>query len=182
MVHIQLKSIKKIKLLGRKEFLTPKARQKAQVLPLTMTCNCTPPNIKQIIQNHWPILKTNKTLQKTFSIEPVIAFRKKKKKKKSLKQLIGGNTIQNDKNIKKSNSKYEGKCASCKSTIRSLVCFQVSIAMWTNQLLYDLKIPHEKAELNEGNMEKYIYEQRYIYIYIKIILLQWKKIKLLFTT
>lgn len=38
---------------------------------------------------------------KTFSVEPVIAFRKVK----SLKQLIGVNNIQNDKNVKTSSIK-----------------------------------------------------------------------------
>ena len=76
--------------------LTPKTTQKTQMLPLTVTYNRILPNIKQTIWNHWSILKTNKTLEKTFSVEPIIAFRKNK----SQKQLIGGNVIQNDKNIK----------------------------------------------------------------------------------
>ena len=59
-----------------------------------------------MIQNHRSILKTNKAEEKTFSVKPIIAFRKIK----SLKQLIGGSTIQNDKNIKKSSNKCEGKC------------------------------------------------------------------------
>ena len=67
--------IKKIK---RKDLLTPKTTQKAQVLPLTGTYNSTLPNINQIIRNHWSILKTNKALEKTFSVEPIIAFRKNK--------------------------------------------------------------------------------------------------------
>ena len=47
------------------------------------------------------------------------------RKNKSLKQLIGGSTIENDENIKKSSNKYEGKCTPCKSGIRSLCCSQV---------------------------------------------------------
>ena len=101
--------------------LTPKTTQKAQVLPLTVTYNRTLPNIKQIIQNHWSILKTNKALEKTFSVDPIIAFRKIK----SLKQLIGGSTIQSDKNIKKSSNKYEGKCTPCEPGIQSLCRLQV---------------------------------------------------------
>ena len=42
--------IKKIKLLDRKDLLTPKTTQKAQVLPLTVIYNRTLPIIKQIIQ------------------------------------------------------------------------------------------------------------------------------------
>ena len=42
--------IKKIKVLNRKDLLTPKKTQKAQVLPLTVIYNRTLPIIKQIIQ------------------------------------------------------------------------------------------------------------------------------------
>ena len=76
---------------------------------------------KKIIRNHWSILKTNKALEKTFPVESIITFRKNK----NLKQLIGRNTIQNDKNIKISSNKYEEKCTPCKSGIRSLCCLQV---------------------------------------------------------
>ena len=68
--------IKKIKLLDSKGLPTLEITQKV--------------NIKQTIWNHRSILKTSKA----FSVEPVIAFRKKKKKK-NLEQLIGGKTIQN---------------------------------------------------------------------------------------
>ena len=86
-----------------------------------MTYNGTLPDIKQLIQNHGSILKTNKALEKTFSVEPIIAFRKNK----SLKQLTGGSTIQNDKNMKKLSNKYEGKCTPYKSGIRSMCRLQV---------------------------------------------------------
>ena len=81
-----------------------------------MTYNRTLPNIKQIKQNHWSILKSNKSLEKTFSTEPITVFRKKKPKK-----LIGRN-YQND---KKSRNKSERKCTPCKSETRSLCCSQV---------------------------------------------------------
>ena len=51
-----------------KEFLIPETTQKTQVLPVTVTYDHTRPNIKQIIQNHWPILKTNKTLERIFQL------------------------------------------------------------------------------------------------------------------
>ena len=95
--------------------LTPKTTQKTQVLPLTGTYDRTLPNIKQITRNQWFIMKTNKALEKTFSIETIITFRENK----SLKQVIEGNTTQNDKNIKKSSSRYKRKCTPCKSGIQS---------------------------------------------------------------
>ena len=103
-----------------KDLLAPKTTQKAQVIPLRVTYNCTLSNKKQIIRNHWSILETNKALDRTFPVETVIAFHKNK----SLKQLIGGNTIRNN-NIKKLGNKYEGKCTPCKSGIWSLCCLQV---------------------------------------------------------
>lgn len=72
--------------------LTPKTIQKAQVLPLIVTYSRTLPNIKEIIWNHWSIWKSNKSLEKTFSIELVIAFHKNK----TLKEVNEGNTIQKD--------------------------------------------------------------------------------------
>ena len=48
---------KKIKLTDIKELVTPKTTQRAQVT-LTVTYNCILPNIKQVIQNHWSVLKT----------------------------------------------------------------------------------------------------------------------------
>ena len=66
-----------IKILDRKELLTLKTIPKVQVLPLTLTYNSRLLGIKQIIQSHWSILQTNKALGKTFSTEPIIAFRKK---------------------------------------------------------------------------------------------------------
>ena len=62
--------IKKIKLLDQKDLLTPKTTEKVHVLPLTVTYNRTLPNMKQTIQNHCSILKINKVLEKTFSVEP----------------------------------------------------------------------------------------------------------------
>ena len=108
-------SNKKIKLLDRKKLLTPKATQKAQVLQRAVICNRTLLNTKQIIQNHCLFLKVNKAQQKISSIKPLLAFCKNK----CLKQLIGGNAIQNYKSIKKTNNKYE-ECTPCTPGIRSL--------------------------------------------------------------
>lgn len=67
------------------------------MLQRAVICNRTLPNTKQIIQNHCHFLKVNKAQQKIFSIKPLLAFGKNK----CLKQLIGGNVIQNYKSIKK---------------------------------------------------------------------------------
>ena len=87
--------IKKIKPIDRKEFLIAKTMQKAHVFPLAVAYKTN--NIKQYKTNNSK-LKANKALEKTFSIEPIIAFCKNK----SRKQLTGGNTMQYYKKIKKS--------------------------------------------------------------------------------
>ena len=76
--------IKKIDLLDRKDLLIPKTTQKSQISTLTVTCTSTLPNVKQTVQNHWTISKTYESLEKTFSIEPIIPFRKKKPEINSL--------------------------------------------------------------------------------------------------
>lgn len=65
-----------------------------------MTYNHTLPNIKQLNQNHLFIWKTDKALG---APKPVNDFHENK----SLKQVTGRNAIEYDKNIEKSNSKYE---------------------------------------------------------------------------
>ena len=94
--------------------LTPKATQKS-------TYNHTLANIKEIIQNPWSILKTSKALEKTFSVESIIAFCKKQKSETTHWRKYDPKR----KNIKKSGNKYEGKCTPCKSGMRSLCCLQV---------------------------------------------------------
>ena len=54
---------------------------------LTMTYNHTLSNIEQIIQNHWPILKTNKALEKIFSIWQITGFAKTKAWNNSLEEI-----------------------------------------------------------------------------------------------
>lgn len=87
---------KKIKLLHRKELIILKATQKVTYNRHFLK--------KQIIQNHRSILMTSKFFNWTS-----YPFHKNK----ILKLLIRGNTIQDDKNIKKSNKKYEGKSTPC---------------------------------------------------------------------
>ena len=60
-----------------KELLRSKITWKAQVLPLTVTYNHTLPNIKQVIQNHWPISKVNKAPLKKKIIWTNYCFSKK---------------------------------------------------------------------------------------------------------
>ena len=60
---------------------------KFQLLPLTVTYNRKFSNIKRIIQYQWSIIKTNKALEKTFSVEAIISFSKTKSLKKIKQQI-----------------------------------------------------------------------------------------------
>ena len=93
------------------------------MLPLAVKYNFAyiKPNIKH---DHWSILKSNKAIYRTFLIDPIIIFCKNN----SLKQLNGGNTIRNDKNIKKRCNKHNRKCTPCtpcesKSTAKAILLF-----------------------------------------------------------
>ena len=82
--------IKEIKLLDRKEWLISKSNTESwSVTTDSDIYNRTLPNVRQLIQTHWSIVKTNKALEKTFSVEPMFPHCKNK----SLKQLIRENTI-----------------------------------------------------------------------------------------
>ena len=93
------------------------------MLPLAVKYNFAyiKPNIKH---DHWSILKSNKAIYRTFLIDPIIIFCKNN----SLKQLNGGNTIRNDKNIKTRCNKHNRKCTPCtpcesKSTAKAILLF-----------------------------------------------------------
>ena len=90
--------IKKIKLLDKKDLLTPKTTQKVQVLPLIVTYNCKLPNIKQIIQNRWSIL-TNKALEKTFFSWTNCCFSLEKQVWNNLLEEVPSKTIRVKKKI-----------------------------------------------------------------------------------
>ena len=74
----------------------------------------TLPNLKDIIIKHWHILQTDQSCKETFSVLPIIAFRKGT----SLKQIIDTNTIHNnEKLIKTKNNHHTVKCVPCNQHI-----------------------------------------------------------------
>ena len=86
----------------------------------------TLPNLKDIIIKHWHILQADQSYKETFSMLPIIAFRKGT----SLKQIIGTNTIHNnEKLIKTKNNHHTGKCVPCNST--HCLCCQQHISATT---------------------------------------------------
>ena len=97
-------------------------------------------NLKDILTEHWHILKANQSCEKTISTLPIIAFWKGT----SLKQITGTNTISNnEKPIKTKNNHRTGKCVPCNST-RCLCCRQlISVTTFKiNQTNKTFKIYH----------------------------------------
>ena len=80
--------------------------KKASYLPLSVTYNRTLPNIKNILQQHWHLLKIDPTLEETFQQAPILAFRKNR----NLKDIIVGNKIEFNKVKRKSLTVAKGKC------------------------------------------------------------------------
>ena len=62
-------------------------------LTLCITYSKILPNIKAILEKHWHILNVNFELKKVFENKPLLSFHKNK----TLRKLIGENTIEKDK-------------------------------------------------------------------------------------
>ena len=83
--------IKKVARLNRNVLLAEQNKSKnASRLPLSVTYNRTLPNMKNILQQHWHLLKIDSTLEETFQQTLILAFRRNRK----LKEIIGGNKIE----------------------------------------------------------------------------------------
>ena len=64
-------------------------------MPLTVTYNMTLPDLKTRIDKNWHILQIQPKLKEVFTEPPILAF----KRNKSLKDIIGGNKIFDNKNV-----------------------------------------------------------------------------------
>ena len=136
-----LEQIDKVNRLNRNDLMQLKHKERTQCLPISLTYNKTLPNIKNIIEKHWNLLKIDPTLERVFSISPIIAFRKNI----SLKQLIGCNRIINNKRkLNNGCQSKEGKCSPCRANAKTLCCRQVSITTTfkSNQTQKTYKIFH----------------------------------------
>ena len=97
------------------------SKERSTRIPLVTTFNSTLPQIGKILRERWDILNIKPKLKKLFSEPPIIAFRRCK----NLRKLIGGNTIINNKVLrKKSNNRTAKYCSPC-NTKRSLCCNNV---------------------------------------------------------
>ena len=91
-------------------------------IPFSVTYNPKLPNIKETKNKHWHTLSINSSFKEILNnLQPMIVFRKNK----SLKQLIGINTIRNNqKFLTPTQITTAGQCTPC-YTSQSLCCQQV---------------------------------------------------------
>ena len=64
--------------------------EKGSYLPLSVTYNKTLPNIKNILQQYWHLLKIDLTLEDTFQQTPILAVRRNR----NLKDVISSNKVE----------------------------------------------------------------------------------------
>ena len=116
------KQIEGVDHLDRSLLLKHCKHKREDSIPFSVTYNSMIPNIKEIINKHWPILNIDISFKEIFnSSQLVIAF----SKNASLKQIIGTNTIRNNqKFLTPTETTTPGQCTPC-CTSQSLCCQQV---------------------------------------------------------
>ena len=124
--------IQKIEQLDRTELLKEKSSTTTNEprIPLLLTYNRFLPNISNIVQRNWSILQINKDLREVFQNAPITAF----KRNKNLKELIGGNKIENNRVKKADNTTKQGKCSPCYVNNRTMCCKQVKTTTYFKSL------------------------------------------------
>ena len=118
-VNDQLEKAEKV---TRSEALVEKEKAQLKRIPLVVTFNRTLPDIRSIINKHWPILQVNAELKDVFSEPPILAF----KRNKNLKDFIGSNRIVEGKVFRPRKGKEAGTCSPCWSKTGALCCSQIS--------------------------------------------------------
>ena len=139
--HTLKEQIEKARVQERTLLLNKSPEQVKQSIPISITYNRTLPKIKSIVDKHWHFFQVNPELKERFQSSPIIAFRKNK----SLKQIIGSNTIEHNKKLLRSNNKVNGKSSPCLSNTRTLCCKQVvsTTSFKSNQTNCVFKIFHD---------------------------------------
>ena len=104
--------------ITREELLREKEQEVSNPkLPFITTFNKT--NIKEKIDSNWKTLNINQKVSKAFQAKPLVAFRRSR----NLQDLIGGNTILNNKVVRLNLSK--GSSSRCNKGYGSKCCKQV---------------------------------------------------------
>ena len=112
----------KVNTIDRETTLRYKEKShKLMKTPFITTFNKQNPNIKQIIDKNWNLLKLDKQTAKAFIDKPIIAYRRNK----NLRDILGQTTISNNK-VKKPQGRPIGYCHPCKPNLKNLCCKQLN--------------------------------------------------------
>ena len=113
--------IRKVENINRKELIEKQKRKDNSRIPLCLTYSRNMPPISKHIIEKWNILQINENFKNIFKENPIVAYRKNK----SIKEIIGGNTIVNNKVYKSKINQDLGQCKPCNTNRPSLCCKQV---------------------------------------------------------
>ena len=90
----------------RNELLNKIKTSNTERLPLTVTYNRTLPDVKTVIHKNWHILQIEPKLKEIFTEPQILAF----KRNKTLKNIIRGNKVLDNKKILNLKKFNKGKC------------------------------------------------------------------------
>ena len=113
-------NITKTDAITREELLREKEKEvNNPKLPFITTFNSTLPNIREKIYSNWNTLEINHKISTVFQEKPLVAFRRNR----NLQDIIGGNTILNNKVVRFNLSK--GSSSRCNTGYGSKCCKHV---------------------------------------------------------
>ena len=114
------KQINKAKEKPRRDIQTQKPRKKSNRIPFVTTFNRTSPPVAKILRTRWELShlspKTKKNIRRTF-----MAF----KRCSNLRDILGSNTIENNKVKRHTSKKMTGKSKPCFARADTLCCKHV---------------------------------------------------------
>ena len=118
-----LSQINKAKIIPRNELLTENIKKPSKRIPLSIKYNRTMPALSKIINKHWDLLQIDNEINDIFTERPIFAY----KRNKNLKDLIGGNVIENNLKVirKTKENTTVGKCQPCYGRTDCLCCKQL---------------------------------------------------------
>ena len=103
--------------LERRTLLTYKERNNEERTPLIVTYNRDLPNLKEKLDETWPLLQINPTKKQKFTAKPIVCYRRNK----NLRDIIGQTKIVNNR-VARKRTILRGRCAPCRSRPDAKCC------------------------------------------------------------
>ena len=111
------KEIERAANLDRKTLLAYKEKKSEGRTPLVVTYNRDLPNLKQKLDESWPLLQMNPTQREKFSTKPIVCY----KRNKNLRDILGQTRLLKNKVVRKKPTR-RGRCAPCHSRPDAKCC------------------------------------------------------------